>query len=79
MMTLLDKAKAVKPFRARRTARFAGDPVDRLEVAIAYLRQEISVTQLCAAVGIKPRGLYGWLGATFVRAVRDGLLVPKTK
>lgn len=73
MAGLLDKAKAVKENRGGRPSIVADD--DRMELALAWVKGEVSLTQIMAAIG-RPStsNFYALMAVGLREAYRKGLL-----
>lgn len=68
-MTLLERARAVKPEQPVRSAQPLND---RLELALAWIAGEVTAEQI-RAVGVRGNP-YSALGGTLVTAARQGLI-----
>jgi hypothetical protein len=76
VLTLLQKAKAHKvPYHSARTPKPGRQ---REELAVAWLRGEITFSQASAATGVKGSSLYGLLAVALRHAVVSGRLKTQT-
>lgn len=73
MSTLLEMAKSVPAF-SRKPGRMTQRQQEELELAIAYVRREVTGPQLAVATHRNPGSISSWVGVRLIRGLRAGII-----